>query len=247
VVARVTRRPMPAIYKELPGPRIPLPRPRASLAPGRLGNALLRRRTWREFLPRPISRTQLAAVTVLTFARLGLIDGGPYGTLLHRSSPSGGARHPIECYVMAFDVTGLRPGLYHYSVKENALVFLKVDASRDHAHRFTWGQAWFSDVAAAFILTAVFPRTQWKYRSPRAYRVVLIDAAHACQNLLLVATSLGLGAISVAALDEPAIERYLGLDGITEGALYMAGIGWPDRRRLARAVRRRGLLPGGPL
>lgn len=245
IIKRVTRTPAPPIYKELAGPRVPFPRPSARLAPAPLGRALLRRRTCREFVPKPIRRRHVEAVTSLTFGRLGLIDGGPYGTLLHRASPSGGARHPIECYVMVLDVTGLDRGLYHYSVEENALVRLREDVSRAQVADFTCGQDWFAGAAAIFLLTAVWSRTMWKYRTPRAYRVVLIDAAHACQNLLLTATSHGLGAFSVAAIDEEAIDGYLGVDGVTEGSLYVAGIGWPDLRRIRRSIHR-GLLPGAP-
>jgi SagB-type dehydrogenase family enzyme len=246
VVRRVTRVPMPSIYKDLPGPRARLPAPEARLAPGSLGKALLERRTCREFLPRPLPRRLLEAATTLSFGRLGLIDAGPYGTLLHRSAPSGGGRHPIECYVMALDVSGLPRGLYHYSVRENALVRLSARASREDVRRFTHGQAWFSEAAAVFLLTAVFERTMWKYRTPRGYRIVLLDAAHACQNLLLAATSLRLGAFAVAALDESAIDRYLGIDGISEGSLYAAGIGWPDTKRIRAAMGPDGRLPGGP-
>jgi SagB-type dehydrogenase family enzyme len=246
LVRRITRAPMPSIYKELPGPRRTLPPPSARLAPGALGRALTARRTCREFLPRPLPRRLLESVTALCFGRLGLIDGGPYGTLLHRSAPSGGGRHPIECYVMALQVSGLPRGLYHYSVERNALVRLSPRASREQVRRFTRGQAWFADAAAVFLLTAVFERTMWKYPTPRAYRVLLFDAAHACQNLLLAATSHGLGAYSVAALDESAIDGYLGLDGFAEGVLYVAGIGWPDRRRILGAIRPDGRWPGGP-
>ena len=246
LVRRITRVPMPPIYKVVPGPRVPLPSPNARLAPGALGEALMARRTCREFLDRSLPLRLLESVTALCFGRLGLIDGGPFGTLLHRSAPSGGGRHPIECYVMALQVSGLPRGLYHYSVDRNTLVLLSSRASREDVRRFTRGQAWFADAAAVFLLTAVFSRTMWKYPTPRAYRVVLFDAAHACQNLLLAATSLGLGAYSVAALDESAIDGYLGLDGFSEGVLYVAGIGWPDRQRIRRAIRADGRLPGGP-
>jgi SagB-type dehydrogenase family enzyme len=246
LVRRITHVPMPPIYKELPGPRLRLPAPSARLAPGALGRALTARRTCREFLERPLPRRLLESVTALCFGRLGLIDGGPFGTLLHRSAPSGGGRHPIECYVMALQVSGLARGLYHYSVERNELVRLSARASREQVRRFTRGQAWFADAAAVFLLTAVFERTMWKYPTPRAYRVVLFDAAHACQNLLLAATSHGLGAYSVAALDESAIDSYLGVDGFSEGVLYVAGIGWPDRRRILRAIRPDGRWPGGP-
>jgi SagB-type dehydrogenase family enzyme len=247
LVRRVTRVPMPRIYKSMPGPRLPLPPPRARLAPGALGAALMARRTCREFLDRALPRRLLESVATLSFGRLGLIDGGPFGTLLHRSAPSGGGRHPIECYVMALRVSGVPRGVYHYSVERNALVRLSRRASREDVRRFTCGQAWFADAAAVFLLTAVFERTMWKYQTPRAYRVLLLDAAHACQNLLLAATSLGLGAYSVAALDESAIDRYLGLDGFSEGALYVAGIGWPDRQRIRRAIGADERLPGGPV
>jgi hypothetical protein len=44
---------------------------------------------------------------------------GAYAVL--KTSPSGGARHPIEAYVLVRRVTGIRPGVYHYSVKRHAL------------------------------------------------------------------------------------------------------------------------------
>jgi SagB-type dehydrogenase family enzyme len=245
IVARVTRSPMPPIYKDMPGRRLVLRPPSAGLAPGPLGRTLLSRRTCREFLPKALPFERLEAVTSLTFGRVGMVDGGPYGRLLHRASPSGGARHPVECYVFALDVKGLQRGLYHFSVRENALVRLRPDVTREMVTEFTCGQSWFAEAAAVFVLTAVWARTMWKYRAPRAYRVVLIDAAHACQNLLLAATSLGLGAYSVAAIDEAAIDRHLGVDGVSEGSLYMAGIGWPDAARIRRATRG-GLLPGAP-
>ena len=37
-----------------------------------------------------------------------------FGKLLYKRSPSGGARHPVEVYLMSLRVRGLRPGLYHY-------------------------------------------------------------------------------------------------------------------------------------
>jgi nitroreductase len=45
-----------------------------------------------------------------------------------------------------------------------------------------------------------------------------------------VATSLGAGAFCTAAFDDDAIDRYLGLDGVSEGVMYVAGIGLPSER-----------------
>jgi hypothetical protein len=65
----------------------------------------------------------------------------------------------------------------------------------------------------------------WKYRFARAYRVVLLDAGHLCQTFCLTATWLGLAPFCTAALNDSLIERDLGVDGVTESALYVAGAG----------------------
>ena len=57
------------------------------------------------------------------------------------------------------------------------------------------------------------------------YRVVLLDAGHLCQTFCLVATWLGLAPFCSAALCDTMIERDLGIDGIHESALYVAGVG----------------------
>jgi SagB-type dehydrogenase family enzyme len=136
---------------------------------------------------------------------------------------------------MALNVRGLRRGLYHYSVRHNALVSLPNEVSREQAARFTKGQRGLADASALFLMSAVFGRSQWKYRDPRAYRVLLLDLGHICQNLLLVATSLGAGAFCTAAFDDDAIDRYLGLDGVSEGVMYVAGIGRPATRSSAKS------------
>jgi SagB-type dehydrogenase family enzyme len=76
-------------------------------------------------------------------------------------------------------------------------------------------------------MTAVFPRTMWKYRHARAYRVVLLDAGHLCQTFCLVSTWLGLAPFCTAALKDTLIEEDLGIDGIRESILYIAGVGLP--------------------
>ena len=78
-----------------------------------------------------------------------------------------------------------------------------------------------------FLITAVFPRSMWKYRFPRAYRVVLADAGHLCQTFCLVATYLRLAPFCTMALKDSLIERDLGIDGINESILYVAGVGLP--------------------
>src|SRR5215469_11582166 len=87
-------------------------------------------------------------------------------------------------------------------------------------------------------MTAVFARTMWKYRRARAYRVVLLEAGHLCQTFCLTATRLGLAPFSTAALRDSLIEKDLGLDGISESVLYVAGVGLAAGRGAKSTSRR---------
>jgi len=80
-------------------------------------------------------------------------------------------------------------------------------------------------------MTAVFARSMWKYRHPRAYRVVQLDAGHLGQTFCLTATRMSLAPFSTAALDDTLIERDLGIDGISESVIYVTGCGMPAGRR----------------
>jgi hypothetical protein len=54
---------------------------------------------------------------------------------------------------------------------------------------------------------------------------VLLDAGHLCQTFCLLATWLDLAPFCTMALADSAIERALGIDGISESVLYAAGVG----------------------
>jgi SagB-type dehydrogenase family enzyme len=155
------------------------------------------------------------------------VDTDHFGPLPLKTSPSGGARHPIEVYLMALRVTGLEPGLYHYGARDHALARISPGATPQMAQAYCADQPYVARSAALFIMTGVFARTLWKYRNPRAYRVVLLDAGHLGQTFCLTATRLGLAPFSTAALKDTLIEEALGLDGISESVLYVTGVGMP--------------------
>src|SRR5207248_3337986 len=104
------------------------------------------------------------------------------GRIVLKTSPSGGARHPIEAYVLALRVKGVSRGLYHYDAGRHRLERLASGATARQAVRYCAGQSWYGPAAAIVIMTAVFAREQWRYDGPRAYRAVLIDAGHLCQT-----------------------------------------------------------------
>ena len=142
-----------------------------------------------------------------------------------RSSPSAGARQVLEVYLVAVRVAGLEPGLYHYAIDRHSLTRLPGRVSARTLPRFCRRQWWFHGAAALWVMSAVFPRMQARYRAPRHYRSVLLEAGHFCQTFCLSATALGLAPFCTQALADRAVEAALGMDGIEESVVYAAGLG----------------------
>jgi SagB-type dehydrogenase family enzyme len=219
--------PPPAIFKTYPdAPRIYLSRTFLPLAE-ELGSVLRRRRTHRQFTGAQVDEVTLSTLLFYTFAPMLFCDADVFGTLPMKTSPSGGARHELEGYVVALEVNGVQPGLYHYNAEGHALELLSTDVDRATLERLTYGIPMPPASAFVCIVTAVFPRTMYKYHHPRNYRVTLLGAGHLGQTFALGATALGLGAWQTVMFRDDELERVLGLDGYAEGALYLLGAGYP--------------------
>jgi SagB-type dehydrogenase family enzyme len=196
------------------------------------------RRTHRNFARGKVSLDNVAQLLQTTWGVQGYIQTNLFGRLPYKTSPSGGARHPGEVYLMALRVDGLPGGIYHYRPMDNRLARLPAKASPRIASAYCAGQSYVAGAAALFIMTAVFARTMWKYGRARAYRAVLIETGHLCQTFCLTATRLGLAPFSTAALKDSLVENALGLDGISESVLYVAGVGLMARPSNGAGVRR---------
>jgi SagB-type dehydrogenase family enzyme len=216
--------PQPSLLKSYPdASRATLPK--VSPTENEFVRILMSRRTHRAFSKEAITTDAVSKLLFYTWGVHGCLDSLAFGHLFHKTSPSGGARHPGEVYLLAIRVSGLTPGLYHYDGLNHELAWIRSLDVKKKAVEYTADQKFLKDASALFIMTAVFPRVQWKYRFARAYRVVLLDAGHLCQTFCLVATWLGLAPFCTAALRDTAIEQDLGIDGINESVLYIAGVG----------------------
>jgi SagB-type dehydrogenase family enzyme len=212
-----------------------------AVVPDAFFTALHARRTHREFARGKISLENVSRLLQTTWGVQGYVDAGVLGNLPYKTSPSGGSRHPGEVYLVALRVEGLESGIYHYQCKDNQLARLSVKVSPRLASAYCADQPYCANAAALFIMTAVFARTMWKYSRARAYRIVLLETGHLCQTFCLTATRLGLAPFSTAALRDSVIERDLGIDGVSESVLYVAGVGLPVNRlqRLKKQPRRK--------
>ncbi len=231
--ARTT--PLPSPLKAHPTAGIRLPRANTT---GDLPSVLLARRTWRRFSDRPVALAELATLLQLTWGVQRWIEVPRLGRFALKTSPSGGARHSIEVYVLARKVAGLRRGLYHYNPDTHRLAAVSQPRGL-RVSDYLPGQPWYDDAGAVLLMTAVFERVQWRYPYARAYRAVLAEAGHLCQTFCLVATWLGLAPFCTMALADSRIEKDLNIDGVSESVLYAAGVGtrpeglewapWPGR------------------
>ena len=204
--------------------RIALPSPVPSLK-SEFPRVLLRRRTLRQFGRGRLSLGQLSVLLWLTWGVTGRLSWPGLGKLILKTSPSGGARHPIEAYCWALRVTDLPRGIYHYRGDGHYLERLQDSAQSTRVVELCARQEWVRDCAALFVMTGVLPRVMWRYGFSRAYRTILLEAGHFCQTFCLVATWLGLAPFCTAALVDQEIEADLGLDGSSESVLYAAGVG----------------------
>lgn len=223
-------RSLPRPEKKYPGaPVIELPEtPQES----EFTQVLLKRRTCRKFSSRLVKREAFSTVMQLSFAVQKWLDVTGAGKLAQKTSPSGGALHPIEAYVMIRKVAGIRPGIYHYDAIGQKLQRIRQGVSTARIENYLAGQWWFREAAFVVFLTAMFGRTQWKYDYARAYRAILIEAGHLCQTFCLTATWLGLAPFCTIAMRDTAVESALKIDGISESVIYAMGAGVKPRGTL---------------
>jgi SagB-type dehydrogenase family enzyme len=192
---------------------------------GEFADVLLQRRTWRRFGGGGITMIELSTLLNLTWGVQQWGETADGARVALKTSPSAGACQPLECYVLALHVKNLPRGIYHYAADRHRLTPVVRRAAPTKVTAYIPGQPFYKDAAALMIITAVFGRTQARYTSPRTYRSVLLEAGHVCQTFCLVATWLKLAPFCTARLADATIEKDLAIDGLTEAALYVAGVG----------------------
>jgi SagB-type dehydrogenase family enzyme len=174
--------------------------------------ALAARRSVRSFLSTPV---ELSVIGRLLWAAQGATEEDGLG----RAAPSAGGTYPLEVYVATSD------GVLQYVPEGHRARWTIREDIRPRLHEASGRQEWVGQAPTVFVITGTDARTQPRYGS-RAERYVLLEAGHAAQNLLLQATSLGLGAVPVGAFDDGDVTRALGLpDG--ERPFYLIPVGYP--------------------
>jgi SagB-type dehydrogenase family enzyme len=195
---------------------------------GKLSSLLFKRRTIRNFnRSQNVSFDQFSRIMLLVWGKTFSIDEGEINRRVFKTSPSGGCRHPIEVYPIVMRAENIPKGIYHYSVKNHCIKLIKEDDYEKEITKFCSGQPWFKDSAVVFAMTAVLERSMWRYNNSRTYRVIQMDAAHLAQTFHIVVTSLNLGPLTTAGVQDSLIEDALNIDGMNEILIYLCAVGIP--------------------
>jgi len=178
-----------------------------------LEETLARRRSVRSFTEEELT---LEEISQLLWAAQGLTAawGG-------RTAPSAGALYPLEVYVATAN------GLYRYAPHGHKVIIESQDDLRPKLWEVGLKQDAIRDAAAVFVITAVYERTAKKYGG-RAERYVKLEAGHACQNILLQAVALDLGAAPIGAFYDDQVQAALSLPPDHE-PLYLIPVGHPRK------------------
>lgn len=137
-----------------------------------------------------------------------------------RSYPSGGARYPIETYLIGNVDEGAR--VYHYDPLEHALDDLWEFPERYGISNIVPK----SEVSApaCLIFTALWERNNITY-GDFGYYMGMLEMGHAAQNILLVAAALNIAAHVIGGFDDALLRELLDLDEQLEQSVYVLLIG----------------------
>jgi SagB-type dehydrogenase family enzyme len=163
--------------------------------------ALHERRSLRTPRADPLTLEQVGQ---LCWAAQGITDAKG-----HRTASSAHASYPLELYVLAGSVEGLRPGTYRYEPASHALQIAGAVDRRAALVDEGIGQAWIAGAPAIFVVTGSAGKmTKVK---ERAQGLMNVEAGLAAQGFFLQATSLGLGSTYVGGFKPQQAAAVLGL------------------------------------
>jgi len=175
-----------------------------------LEEAIAQRRSLRRFTDQ---RLTLAQIAQLCWAGQGITDPDRG----FRAAPSAGALYPIELYVVTAD------GVDHYRPKGPALLRVISGDVRRALQKAALEQRPVGDAPACVVIAAVVQRCARKYER-RAERYCYLEAGHVAQNILLQATALNLGGVTIGAFEDDKVAALLKLPK-DHRVLYLLPIG----------------------
>jgi SagB-type dehydrogenase family enzyme len=135
-----------------------------------------------------------------------------------RRYPSGGALFPVETYLISTAIGDEAPGVFHYNPDAHSLErLLSLPAGYDMKQLAKSPED--LPLSSLMVFTSVWERSSAKY-GYLAYQHALIESGHMSENILLVATALGINVRPYAGFNDTLIAQLLDLDEGTEQSVH---------------------------
>jgi len=183
-----------------------------------------KRRSQRHYLGLAVRRDELEAVLVTACGVTGERRWAGRQTSL-RAYPSSGGLYCVEIYPVALRVEDLDTAVFHYRPVEDVLELVKsTDPDSVIAAMLPMERELVAGSAVLICLTANFPRHERKY-GQGGYRMLVAEAGHISQNLVLAATALGLAARPFGGVFDGLLNKELGLETSEEEFLLSVVVG----------------------
>lgn len=195
---------------------LPAPAPVA----GDLVSLLTARSSARAFSGRPLTR---ADVSTLLATALGTHPGAPVrprvpgGPPARPGYPSPGALYPVELALVVWRGTDLEPAAYRYQPLGHRLLRCG-DLGGADAARLAGPTP--EAAAGLVVLWCDLTGPTFAKYGTKGYRLMLLEAGHIMQNLVLVAQALGLPALPLAGFRDSELAGLLALDAPEQAPVY---------------------------
>jgi len=217
----------PSNYKDYPNKEfIPLPKSTGGLLSHIEFSECLNDEV-RAFSDVHLTVEKIAHIAHFVFGQTGVRKLPLSGEHISKTSPSGGARHPVEGYFIVLDVEGLAVGAYHYNVKRHGLSLLKEGDFSEVVDKYfinNRARLKFSPKVIC-VMTALFDRSMYRYREPRSYRVIHYDLGHLMQTLSFVCRGVQANCYRHYTQWDSHVDALLGLDDLLESSMTFCLIG----------------------
>lgn len=195
-----------------------LPKPSKKLFD--MEKVLRQRVSCREFSEKAVKPSKFGD---MLYYSAGLKNFKKKGVQPRRFYPSAGARYPLEVYPFIFNVEKIKSAVYHYHLKTHSLELILNKPFFTHTMR-QFSQPWLRKSAALLVISAIFDRTENKYKD-RGYRHILTEYGHLAQNFYLMSTALNLGCCSIGGFIDDGLNEILDIDGIEESVVGVIAVG----------------------
>lgn len=199
---------------------LPAPRTTGEMS---VEETLSKRRTHRSYSEEAISAEDLSQILWAAYGITRPSDNPRVSGGL-RTAPSSGATYPLNIYVLAGNVKGIKPGVYKYvPVGHKIVMFIDKDIKAELCAA-AMNQEMIKKAPACLFYSATFSRTTERYGTRGRERYVCMDLGHSAENVYLQAEALHLGTCAVGAFTDSEVKKVMQLPE-EEEPLYIMPIG----------------------